>query len=82
MGIMSVLIAREWIEFTELKQLLGSSDGNLSSHISGLIKLGFVEMRKRFKKNKPNTSYKITPAGRQAFEKHLNALEAIVMRGK
>lgn len=78
LGIMSVLMVNEWVEFNELKTLLDVTDGNLASHISALEKKGFLEVRKRFLGKKPNTSFCITKEGKSSFEQHISALENLL----
>ena len=78
LGIMSVLMVNEWVEFNELKTLLEVTDGNLASYIAALKKKGFIEVRKRFVGKKPNTSFRVTSEGRTAFEQHLAALENLL----
>jgi DNA-binding MarR family transcriptional regulator len=78
LGIMSVLIVNDWIDFSELKELLGVTDGNLSSHIKGLEKVEYIEIRKQFVGNRPNTSFRVTNIGRKAFQDHLLALEKLI----
>lgn len=78
LGIMSVLMVNEWMEFTELKDLLQVTDGNLASHLSALEKLQFIQVRKQFIGKKPNTSYAVTPDGQKAFKHHLSALEQLI----
>ncbi|MDG2431755.1 transcriptional regulator [Flavobacterium sp.] len=78
LGIMSVLIVNDWIDFTEMKALLEVTDGNLASHTSGLEKLNYLEVKKEFVGKKPKTSYRITNAGRIAFTEHLNFLEKLI----
>jgi len=78
LGIMSVLILHDWVEFVELKDYLKVTDGNLASHLSALEKLNFIQSRKQFIGNKPNTSYAATKLGRNSFGNHLNALESLI----
>jgi DNA-binding HxlR family transcriptional regulator len=78
LGIMSVLMVNERIDFNELKQKLDITDGNLASHIHALEKLAFVQVKKQFVGKKPNTSYSATKAGRKAFTEHLDALEKLL----
>lgn len=78
LGIMSVLMVNEWMEFTELKELIGATDGNLASHLTALEKLKYLQVRKQFIGKKPNTSYAATPAGQAAFSHHLSALEHLL----
>lgn len=79
---MSVLIASASADFNTLKDMLGVTDGNLASHIKALEKEKYVLVSKTFVDRKPNTRYKITEKGRNAFRKHLDALEAVVKQQK
>ncbi len=80
LGIMSVLMVNEWIDFKEMKKLLEITDGNLASHIAALEKLEFIEIKKEFVGKKPKTSYRATEKGRTSFVEHLSALEEILGR--
>lgn len=82
LGIMSVLVVNDYVDFPSLKEYLGSTDGNLASHLSALEKLGYIEVRKQFLGKKPNTSYVATQAGRVAFTRHLDALEQIIKQSQ
>ena len=75
---MSILLANQKASFNDLKELLQVTDGNLASHLKYLEKEDYITVKKRFIDRKPNTIYEITDAGRTAFEKHLEALEAIL----
>ncbi|MDQ1085726.1 MULTISPECIES: transcriptional regulator [unclassified Siphonobacter] len=78
LGIMSVLMVNDWVEFNTLKETLQQTDGNLASHLMALEKVQYVAIRKGFIGRKPNTSYQATETGRQAFQEHLNALESLL----
>lgn len=78
LGIMSVLMVNDWVDFNEMKQLLEVTDGNLASHSSALEKSNYIEIKKEFVGKKPKTSYRVTRAGRKAFEEHLSALERLL----
>jgi len=78
LGIMSVLIVNDWIDFTEMKSILNSTDGNLASHSSALEKGGYIEIKKEFVGKKPKTSYRLTNKGRTAFKEHIGSLEKIM----
>lgn len=80
LGIMSILIVNDWVEFTEIKELLELTDGNLASHISALEKGNCIEFKKEFILKRPKTSYRVTAFGRLEFDKHLTALENIIKR--
>lgn len=71
-------MVNESVNFSRLKELLGVTDGNLASHIKALEKEGYIMVIKQFIDRKPNTSYAVSKAGKQAFEKHLDALEKLL----
>lgn len=76
--IMSVLVANDVFDFNSLKELLDVTDGNLASHIKALEKEKYIVVQKSFIGRKPNTRYKASEKGRNAFKRHLDALEAVV----
>jgi DNA-binding MarR family transcriptional regulator len=78
LGIMSVLMVNESVDFVTLKDLLDITDGNLASHLSALEKNRFIEVRKQFIGRKPNTKYMATPAGKMAFREHLDYLGMLI----
>ena len=79
---MSVLITDTISDFNALKEVLGVTDGNLASHIKALEREKYISVSKTFVDRKPNTKYKISEKGRNAFRKHLDALEALVKQQK
>ena len=82
LGIMSVLMVNDTVDFTTLKQWLELTDGNLASHTRALEELGYIVCEKRFVGRKPNTTYRATLQGREAFKEHLAALEQFVKEQK
>jgi DNA-binding MarR family transcriptional regulator len=78
LGIMSALMVNDALDFNALKELLGVTDGNLASHTRALEGENYIRVEKSFIGRKPNTQYSITPLGRQAFERHIEALEKMV----
>ena len=80
--IMSILVANDEYEFNALKDILNISDGNLASNIKALEREKYISVSKSFIDRKPNTKYKITERGRNAFRKHIDALEALVKQQK
>ena len=78
LGIMSILMANESIDFVSLKSLLELTDGNLASHTRNLEELAYIQSYKQFIGRKPNTTYSITDKGRDAFIAHINALESLL----
>lgn len=77
LGIMSVMVVNQRIDFNALKDLLQVTDGNLASHLKALEKLEMLRVEKKFIGRKPNTSYSITEYGILAFEAHIKALEQL-----
>ena len=78
LGIMSVLMVNDYMDFTSLRELLEVTDGNLASHLKALEKEGYVTVEKRFIDRRPNTRYAATAPGRAAFTKHIDALEKLL----
>lgn len=78
LGIMSILLVNDWMEFNGFKTLLEVTDGNLASHIKALEKEAYIEVKKQFVGKKPNTTYRVTELGRKAFAAHLDALEKLL----
>jgi DNA-binding MarR family transcriptional regulator len=78
LGIMSILLVNESVDFNTLKELLQVTDGNIASHITALEKFNYIEIRKQFIGKKPNTSYAVTKSGKKAFADHLDALEKLI----
>jgi DNA-binding MarR family transcriptional regulator len=82
LGIMSLLMIHDELEFTRIKELLQVTDGNLASHSRALESAGYILVEKSFVGRKPNTTYKATEEGRKAFGQHLDALEDLIRRGR
>tara|TARA_R110002126_G_scaffold62489_1_gene160893 strand:+ start:584 stop:874 length:291 start_codon:yes stop_codon:yes gene_type:complete len=78
LGIMSILMVNDYADFKMLKELLGTTDGNLASHTKALEKEEYIKVEKQFIGRKPNTRYSATPLGKAAFKKHINALEKLI----
>ena len=82
LGVMSILMVNDWVDFNTLKELLQVTDGNLASHITALEKEEYIQVRKAFIGKKPNTSFAVSKAGRKAFQEHLTALENLIKTRK
>ena len=78
LGIISALAANKSLSFTELKNLLNTTDGNISVHARKLEDAGYLVCEKSFQGRKPLTEYKITKAGREALTRYLNHMEALI----
>jgi DNA-binding MarR family transcriptional regulator len=80
LGIMSILMVNDKVEFSTLKQHFELTDGNLSSHLGGLERAGYLQVKKQFIDRKPNTTYSATKNGKKAFEDHLKVLETLIRK--
>jgi DNA-binding MarR family transcriptional regulator len=78
LGVMSVLMVNEEINFNDLKQMLEVTDGNLATHLINLEENGYIKVHKGFIGRKTNTTYAITKAGEKAFNEHITALENMI----
>jgi DNA-binding MarR family transcriptional regulator len=82
LGIMSALSVNASMSFAELKELLQTSDGNLSIHARKLEDAGYVACKKRFAARMPKTEYSLTAKGKKVFARHLEHLEALIHAAK
>ena len=82
LAIMSMLAASPELSFTELRDALGMTDGNLTTHIKALQQEGYVSVTKSFKEKRPLTTCSLTAAGRKAFGEYIDLLEKIVRQTK
>ena len=82
LAIMSALAASPELTFTELRNLLDMTDGNLTTHIRTLQQEGYVSVAKSYQNNRPLTTCSLTPAGRKAFTGYVNLLEQIVRQNR
>lgn len=80
--IMSVLVANETYDFNSLKEVLQVTDGNLAANLKTLEKEKYIVVMKTFINRKPNTRYRATEKGRNAFKRHLAALEELIRMQK
>ena len=78
LGIMSVLLVNEEMNFNALKEILNLTDGNLATHLRALEEANYILVKKSFIGRKPNTNYAITETGKTAFNEHLDALESFL----
>jgi len=81
-AIMSSLAASPELSFTELREGLNMTDGNLTTHIRTLQEAGYIAVTKSYQKNRPHTTYSVTAAGKKAFTSYINVLEAIIQQRK
>jgi DNA-binding MarR family transcriptional regulator len=82
LAIMSLLAAAPELSFTDLRDALAMSDGNVMSHIRTLQEAGYVGVTKSFRDSRPLTTCSLTAAGRRAFEAYIGVLEQIVAQAR
>jgi DNA-binding MarR family transcriptional regulator len=82
LGIISALAVNDRLSFNDLKDLLQTTDGNLSVHARKLEEADYIVCDKGFEGRVPRTEFRLTAAGRRALEKYLAHMEAIIKATK
>jgi DNA-binding MarR family transcriptional regulator len=82
LAIMSLLAASAQLSFTELRDTLNLTDGNLTAHIRTLQEGGYVAITKTFQGSRSLTTFSLTPHGRRSFSEYIDLLEQIVQQAK
>jgi DNA-binding HxlR family transcriptional regulator len=80
LGIVSALAANESLTFNDLKNLMETTDGNLSVHARKLEDGGYIACTKSFEGRLPKTEYKLTAAGKRALESYLSHMESLIQQ--
>jgi len=75
--ILMLLSGVRTADFSFLLETLGMTKGNLSAHMSRLEELGYVQVTKKFLGKVPNTSYRLTPQGRDSLKAYWQAMDAL-----
>ncbi len=82
LAIMSMLAATPELSFTELRDTLDMTDGNLTTHIRTLQEAGYLAVSKSYEKSRPLTTCSLTATGRKAFAGYIDLLEQILQQTK
>ena len=82
LAIMSMLAASPELSFTEMRDALGMTDGNLTTHIRALQQEGYLSVAKSYQNNRPLTTCSLTAGGRKAFAQYIDLLEQIVRQNR
>ena len=82
LAIMSMLAAQPELSFTEMRDALNMTDGNLTTHMRTLQEAGYVSITKSFRNNRPLTTCSLTITGKKAFTSYINLLEKIIQQTK
>lgn len=80
LGIMSILLVNDVVDFGMLKEQLQLTDGNMASHLAALEKAQYITITKKFVGKKPNTTYTVSKEGKKAFNLHIDALEKLIQK--
>ncbi|PYV14909.1 MAG: transcriptional regulator [Acidobacteria bacterium] len=78
LGILSALAVNDSLTFNELKNLLRTTDGNLSVHARKLEDAQYITCVKYFDGRLPKTEFRLAGAGRRALERYLDQMEALI----
>jgi DNA-binding MarR family transcriptional regulator len=78
LAVLSLLAGVEEADFKWLREKTGSTDGNLGANLTKLEEARYIRVRKRFVANKPNSLYRLTPAGRKALSSYIHALKKLL----
>jgi DNA-binding MarR family transcriptional regulator len=78
LGVMSILMVNDEVNFNDLKQMLEVTDGNLATHLQTLDESGYLKVHKGFIGKKTNTTYSMTRVGEKAFKEHIEGLEKMI----
>jgi DNA-binding MarR family transcriptional regulator len=82
LAIVSALAVNQKLSFNELKELLSTTDGNLSVHARKLEEAGYIACDKSFEDRKPRTEYRLLTAGKRALERYLDHMETLIKATK
>ena len=80
--IMALLAASPQLSFTEMRDTLSMTDGNITAHMRTLHEAGYISITKAFQQGRQVTTYALTPAGRKAFKDYIDLLEQIVQQSR
>ncbi|MEW1656626.1 MULTISPECIES: transcriptional regulator [unclassified Streptomyces] len=78
LSIVALLAPADWVDFGFVRDAAATSDSALSKQVAALADAGYVEVRKTRNRTGRHTHLRLTPHGRQAFQRHASALERIV----
>ena len=82
LAIMSLLAASPQLAFTEMRDTLNMTDGNITAHARTLQEAGYISVTKAFDGGRPITTYSLTAQGKKAFTNYIDLLEQIVEQTK
>ena len=78
LAVISTLVGIKSSEFNHLKDITGTTAGNLSVQLSKLEEVGYISIKKSFRDKRPLTTCRITPKGINAFEQYVSDLKKYI----
>jgi DNA-binding MarR family transcriptional regulator len=82
LAIMSLLAATPQLAYTEMRDTLNMTDGNITAHIRTLQEAGYVSVTKAFQGGRQLTTFSLTSQGKKAFTGYIDLLEQIIKQTK
>jgi len=78
LGAIAELLTAEWVTFPVLLKAIGTTNGNLGAHLGKLVEAGYITEEKAFVEKRPQTRYRLTARGREAFKNHVSEMQALL----
>lgn len=78
LGVIAELLTAEWVAFSALQHATQTTNGNLGAHLAKLVDAGYVSEEKTFVKRRPQTRYRLTRTGRNAFAQHVREMQTLL----
>jgi DNA-binding MarR family transcriptional regulator len=81
LGVIAELLTAEWVPFSDLQRATETTNGNLGAHLAKLLEAQYVDEEKTFVNRRPQTRYRLTHSGRNAFVQHVREMQALLEQG-
>jgi DNA-binding MarR family transcriptional regulator len=81
LGVIAELLTAEWVPFSDLQRATETTNGNLGAHLAKLLDAHYVDEEKTFVNRRPQTRYRLTQSGRNAFVQHVREMQALLEQG-
>lgn len=78
LGVIAELLTSPWVPFSDLQRATQTTNGNLGAHLAKLVEAGYVAEEKAFVKRRPQTRYRLTQSGREAFTQHVREMQTLL----
>lgn len=81
LSVIAELLTSQWVAFSELQRATQTTNGNLGAHLAKLIDARYVAEEKAFVNRRPQTRYRLTDTGRNAFVQHVREMQSLLNEG-